>query len=76
MDEYQTILHVIKEAQQPLGWYSISIRLGNKGIVLKSRLIPLLDELVNLGYLNYDSTLGTHGVYTITDEGSACLDNR
>ncbi len=76
MDEYRAILHLIKEAQQPRGWYNISIRLGNKGIVLKSRLIPLLDELVNLGYLDYDPSLGTHGVYTITDKGSACLDNR
>jgi DNA-binding PadR family transcriptional regulator len=68
------ILKITANAPHPVGWYGISIRLGQIGIIPKSNLPEALQNLVNLGYLNYEASQGTHGVYTITDQGIKFLE--
>ena len=75
MDDYRMILQMIKNAEQPLGCYGISIRLGNEGMTLGSNLITTLDDLVNLGYLCYIDTPEPHGVYSLTDAGAKYLEH-
>lgn len=68
-----TILTIILQASQPLGWYGIATELGRQGIILDAPLPEVLQQLTKEGYLELNSVAGSHGSYRLTQKGTHFL---